>query len=156
MAKSSIGSRGKDAETRVNDELVKLNREFAIFDYQREYDARSAGGRFQARVADFLWFMPSLHGAVEVKEVAHDYRLPKKNFKLSQRARLRARERAGGNVMVLVHHSTSSKWRYVPLSVFDENAEGASWNLAAYPTVDSVQVFFEPLRELLKARSYEQ
>jgi hypothetical protein len=127
--RKAIGQRGKTAETVVRRILEKLNSEFANFDYSRIYDARSAGGKFPSRPGDYELYSNGIFGLIEVKEVAHDYRLPEKNFPAAGRAKLRKRQMAGGRILVLVYHSTSGIWRSPTLEYFAAGVP--SWDLGA-------------------------
>lgn len=135
--KRGQGKRGKFAEGKVRKFLDDLGNSSADFDWSRIYDARSAGGRFPSRPGDFEFYRPGIHGLIEVKEVNHDYRLPSKNFKREQIAKLRKRQLAGGSIVVLVYHTTSKLWRYVPLQHFIEHLKEPSWVLEEFPTSDS-------------------
>jgi hypothetical protein len=124
--------------------LETLSRKYAAFNYERRYDARSAGGRFPAQAGDFGYWrlleMGGVSGFIEVKEVAHDYRLPNKNFDSNKIARLKAKFIAGADVLVLVLHTTIGKWRVAPFEIFTENPAAPSWDLRVvtelYDTVD--------------------
>lgn len=148
-----LAARGKKAEDALKRYLTKLKDNDASFDFQRQYDARSARGRFQAQTGDYLLFRrrpgPNIqhegriegtqythHGALEAKEVGHDFRLPNKNFGSEQIARLRRREMSGGIVIVAVFHTTTLKWRFPPFHVFRDNPAAPSWDLSSYPTFD--------------------
>lgn len=148
-----LASRGKRAEAALQKHLTKLKDREGSFDFQRQYDARSARGRFPAQVGDHLLFRrrpgPNVerqglleptqyvfHGALECKEVHHNFRLPSKNFGAEQIGKLRRREMAGGIVIVAVFHTTNMKWRFPPFSVFRDNPAAASWDLSDFPTYD--------------------
>ena len=144
VQKKTAGSRGKAAEKAVREVLTDLGNRMATFDWDRIYDARSAGGRFPSRPGDFEWYYKGsdcvAFGLIEVKEVAHNVLLPKKNFNPKQVARLRKRQLAGARVIILVHHSVAKVWRWVPLQLFIDNPNVTSWNLGAfsmYPTARS-------------------
>lgn len=142
--------RGKKPEAAVKLYLERLAGARADFDWERKYDAHSAGGRFQRQIYDFAFFAPGRHGGIEVKEVAHDFRIPYKNFKPEQVAGLRKRALAGANIVILVYHSTSQKWRPCPLRAFiGRPTDAGSWDLQAYPEKDSCAValreFFEDI-----------
>lgn len=143
----SSANRGKSTETHVANYLKEYDSLNQDFDWERKYDAHSAGGRFQRQCYDFAFFGPGVHGGIEVKEVKHDYRVPHQNFGTDQVAKLWKRQLAGGEVIVLVHHSTTGYWRPVELSVFRKR-EGGSWDLRPYPAyancreaLDSTGVF---------------
>ena len=113
MAKTN---NGKSAERAVQNVLEALKQSEPKFDYQRLYDATSARGAFQAQVSDFLFFMPNVHGAIEVKSTEHFYRIKKQAFTTSQMSRLKRRMDAGGEAWVIVHHHIPDLWRAVPFS----------------------------------------
>jgi len=131
---TALGQRGKAAEKVVHKILDKMNSEVANFDYSRIYDARSAGGRFPSRPGDYELYYNGIFGLIEVKEIAHDYRLPEKNFPAEGRAKLRKRQMAGGRILVLVYHSTTGKWRTAPLASFVGGVP--SWDLSTVPFCD--------------------
>ena len=147
MAARAVGKRGKYAEDEVRKYLERINREVVAFDWHRVLDARSAGGRFPAQTGDFAFFAPRLHGVIEVKEVAHDYRLPSKNFNVKQINRLRKRALAGGLVVVLIRHSTSKVWRRVPLPFFVERLNAPSWDLGAFEATEDLASLLEDVRD---------
>lgn len=126
------GQRGKAAEAAVRSELEVLG-EMSDFDWSRIYDARSARGRFPARPGDFEFFYPEVHGLIEAKEVEHDFRLPKKNFEDGQLARLRKRQMAGGEIVIVVYHSTTKLWTYVELEWLRHRQDLPSWDLSSLP-----------------------
>lgn len=151
--RASTGVRGKYAESKVRAFLALLNEKYKRFDFSRIYDARSAGGRFPSRPGDFEFYAPGLHGLIEVKEVEHDFRLPAKNLKPEQIAKLRKREWAGGLVMVLIYHATAGGWRRVPVSWLAERAAQPSWDLSEFPTYGDVQTALLPLTATLGAEA---
>lgn len=143
---TGIGQRGKSAEKETRSFLDRLNFKYASFDYERVYDARSAGGRFPARPGDFEFYAPRLHGLIEVKEVEHDFRLPRKNMegskakdaaKVSRIAKLLKRQLAGGMIFVLVNHTTTGLWRSVPIDWLHDRAAAPSWDLSEFKTYAS-------------------
>ena len=146
------GQRGKYAEGKVREVLHALSGEFAGFDWERIYDARSAGGKFPSRPGDFAFYAHRLHGLIEVKEVEHDFRLPSKNMKKEQIAKLYKRDLAGGLILVLVCHKTTMLWRSVPLSWLQQRAAQPSWDLSVHGTLASAEEALTPLRALLKMK----
>ena len=132
----AMGQRGKKSEAAVKSVLDELQEKMPNFCANRQYDAKSAGGRFPAQPADFQWFFThqgqARSGLIEVKEVAHDFRLPKKNFSQDEIARMRRRQMAGQVCTVLVNHSTTGKWRSVPLDYFIERLGQPSWDLSEF------------------------
>lgn len=133
---SSAANRGKSAEAEVKKFLEAYDRKVACFDWERRYDAHSAGGRFQRQTGDFAFYMPNFFGAIEVKEVKHSFRLPHKNFETDQVAKLRKRQMAGGHIIILVYHTEDDLWRMPPFGTFKER-EGGSWDLSKFTTYGS-------------------
>jgi hypothetical protein len=129
------GSKGKPSETAVQDILTKLGNS-AEFDWSRIYDARSAGGRFPARPGDFEFFCPGVHGLIEVKELKHAFRLP--SARLPQLPKLRKRQLAGGEIVVVIFHTQLEKWRAVPVEWLSRNL-GSSWDLREFPYRDTLK-----------------
>lgn len=144
-AKKAAGQRGKLPEKKVRELLERLKAQKAGFDYERKYDARSAGGRFQSQAGDFGFFAHGLHGLIEVKEVDHDFRLPRKNFPDEQRARLRLRELAGGLIIVIIYHTPTKLWRVCRLADFADGT--SSWNLSDIPTFPNVTQAVESITD---------
>lgn len=114
---STIGTRGKTAEALVKKKLASL--ESARQSSYRVPDARS--GSFAVALADFLIMRDGRMTLLEVKEVAHDFRLPHTNLDLSQIGRMRAWASAGAQADVLVYHSTTKLWRTAEIHWFHEN-----------------------------------
>lgn len=137
-------NRGKKAEAAVRAYLKAYDERTHTFDWNRVQDAHSAGGRFTRQVFDFAWFMPGLHGGIEVKEVAHAFRLPHKNMTPESVAKLRKRELAGGRVVVLIHFSTTGLWRVLPLAPFLVR-EGGSWDFSGVRTFESAKAALDSL-----------
>jgi hypothetical protein len=152
---NSIGQRGKAAEKEVRVYLERLSFKYAGFAYERIYDARSARGKFPARAGDFEFYASRLHGLIEAKEVEHDFRLPNKNLKKEQIARLRKRQLAGGLVFVLINHTTSGLWRSVPVEWLHERSAQPSWDLSEFPTLPSAAAALVSLDEYAAAAAKE-
>lgn len=139
----STGDRGKSAESKVRAALLKLSAQVGAVFY-RLPDARS--GSFQVTLADFLavlWGVPAL---IEVKEVAHAYRLSYNNFNSSQVARQRLWKLAGAEGWVLVYHSTTGLWRCLDIEVFTDRSVGGSWDLRPYPAGSLIEVMLCQLK----------
>jgi len=151
--KNNIGSRGKSAEKKVDEWLTRMGERYVTFDWERIYDARSAGGRFPSRPGDFAFYSLKLHGLIEVKEVEHDFRLPAKNFKTGQLAKLYKRELAGGVIRILVCHTTTGLWREVPLQWFRERLKAPSWDLSSFPTALSAAAVLDGIQHLVEQRA---
>jgi hypothetical protein len=136
-----IADRGKWAEKEVQKHLEFLNTKFMGFAFDRQPDARAAGGRLKAALCDFLWWWkptrngPSISGLLEVKETRQDSRIARD--KLDQLPRMRKVRYAGGVGLVLIYHSAIEKWRCAPLEFFDGEIP-PSWDLSALPLYDTL------------------
>jgi hypothetical protein len=73
-----------------------------------------------------------VHGLIEVKEVEHDYRLPSKNFKPGQLGKLEMRRMAGGEIVILVLHTTTGLWRRPGFPEIFDRAGQASWDFRGF------------------------
>ena len=131
---------GKKAEDLIRGTLDKLYKAHPNFDFQRLYDAHTAGGIFPAQIADFLFFLGRVHGAIEIKEVKHDFRLPKKNFPVKKHQALLRREQAGGKILIFIRFLPLDIWRSIPLSLFLSDPEAASWDLRSFEILDFKQI----------------
>jgi penicillin-binding protein-related factor A (putative recombinase) len=116
--------RGKIAEGAVKKVLSAITRQ--DFAWYRLPDAH-AGSR-QPTLADFLLVNQGMPILLEVKETAHDFRLPVGNFKLENRARMRIFQLAGVKCSILVYHSGTRVWRCTRLDYFGTQDTG-SWDL---------------------------
>jgi hypothetical protein len=141
---TSKADQGKTAESAVQKYLEAYHRKVLAFDWSRNYDAKSAGGRFQRQTGDFQFFLPGIHGVIEVKEVKHDYRLPHGNYDEPKVAKCYKRSLAGGIIVVLVNHTTTGLWRMPPFS-FIRKREGGSWDLREFKTFESAAEAFDIL-----------
>lgn len=145
------GQRGKWAEGEVRDVLKAMSDADKHFAFNRNLDARSAGGRFPAQAGDFQWFYlhpptgDTYNGIVEVKEVQHLRLLPFKNLDTDSAGRMQKREWAGSQVLILVAHrlpkmaSKDVKWRAADLSYFADRSKEkgvGSWDMSDVPFVD--------------------
>lgn len=130
--KPESGQRGKSAESKIHDWLKEFDEAHIDFDFYRFPDARSAGGRAQTVPGDYEWFYAGGFGLLEVKELAHDCRLPAKNLKKHQVSRGRKRVAAGGEAHVIVSHTTNRTWRLVPMSFFFDKLDQTSWDLSEF------------------------
>jgi hypothetical protein len=138
-------NKGKDAESAVQAYLKAYDEKHANFDWKRNYDSHTAGGRFQKVSGDFEYFMPGRYGIIEVKEVKHDYRLPASNFENAPK--IRKRQMAGGRCFVAVRHSTTGLWRLASIDFFVPGVP--SWDMSQLPTYarvgDALGWIFESL-----------
>lgn len=137
----SKANMGKEAEEIVEAHLKKVKAECEYFDYQRLYDAHTAGGFFPAQIADFEFFSTTGHGCIEVKEIKHDYRLPQAKFKAAKHARLKRRQEAGGVIFIVVRFMPLGFWRVIPLEYFLKDSNAASWDVREFPALLASTVF---------------
>jgi len=128
---SDPANRGKKPEDEVRKYLKAYDERTHKFDWHRNYDAKSAGGRFQRQTGDFEFYLPGIHGIIEVKEVDHAFRLPHKNLTKESLAKMTKRQLAGGHASVLIYHTPIDQWRILGLSPFRVR-EGGSWDLSTY------------------------
>lgn len=147
---ATSANRGKVAEGKVKKEL-ELVCTLANADYEKITDAFSSrGGASASRPGDFLAFQEGRAFLLEVKEVAHDFRLPRANFKVDQRARLMKRHYAGCHCYVLIRSSTTDLWRMLPVTYFGTESAG-SWDLSSVPASElrllMQQIFKYPLNK---------
>lgn len=145
---ATTSNRGKVAEGKVKKELELLST-LANFDFERIVDSYSSrGGASASRPGDFLAFQAGVPFLLEVKEVAHDFRLPRGNFKTDQRGRMMKRHYAGCLCYVLIYSSTTGLWRMLPITYFGTETTG-SWDLSTVPATDlrslMRQIFKYPL-----------
>ena len=126
MAKNN----GRYAEDKVKTRLEEIDRTNHAFDFDRVSDAKSGHG-FGAKkvVGDFQTFSPEIHCVLEVKSLAHNYRIPHKN--ISQLPKLRKRIVAGGRCLIVVYHTTSKLWRVIPAEELEIIDKG-SWDVSNY------------------------
>lgn len=140
----SQGTRGKFAEGKVRDHLKSLCA-LQGFNFMRLPDARS--GSFTPTTADFLVGNRGPYGStawtLEVKEVEHAFRLPRKNYPQDQRSRVRAWELAGFHSLVVVaflplkgkaYRVDTPMWRAASLSYFTGD-DTSSWDMQDLPLV---------------------
>ena len=134
---AGIGDRGKRAEGLVKKKLVSL--EAANFCHARWPDRRA--GSFVAALSDFLVMRNGRLTLLEVKETAHDFRLPYGSFGDEQIARMRMWNLAGAQAHILVYSSTLKQWRAEDVDWFFTNKilkteagkPVGSWNLSEVP-----------------------
>jgi penicillin-binding protein-related factor A (putative recombinase) len=132
----TAANRGKVAESKLQSAFKVMDAASSDFAFERIPDAHSSRGAMSSpRSGDFALYYKGANYLLEVKEVAHDYRLPKTNFGNDQKARMRKRQLAGTICKVLVYHSTSNLWRLLPLDYFDLGTTG-SWDLSEVPATD--------------------
>jgi hypothetical protein len=144
---TNIADRGKYAEGKTREVLEHFKRQYAAFDYERVYDARSSMGRLPKRPGDFEFYAPKTHGLIEAKEVDHAFRLPAKN--LTQIPKLRMRELAGGLIFVLVYFTPVDRWRSIPLNWLQLRQAQPSWDLTEFRLLASAAECLQPLEMTL-------
>ena len=127
---ATTANRGKWAEAQAHDYLKGLSARRAKFDFERMPDARAAMGRFKSMIGDFEFFLPGIHGVLEVKETKHSFRIAKD--KLEQLPRLQKRAMCGGTCIVLVYFSAPGLWR--AFLATDLKIGLPSWDLSLYQT----------------------
>ena len=139
MLPASKANRGKGAEDAVKASLAKLS-EQGHTTFLRLPDARA--GSFQKALCDFVLLHKGLLHLLEVKEVAHDCRLPHGNFDSGQVAKMRRWKLAGAEAFVLVYHSTTQRWRFADVDFFVDRT-GGSWDLRKLPEYALVDILKE-------------
>lgn len=126
------GQRGKLAEKAVEAVFRELNKSVG-FAFHRLADARSARNFMAANPADFIYSCNGQTGFVEVKSMAHPFRLPAKN--VTQLPTLVKFELAGARSVILVNHTLTGKWR--ALAPNDLPMGVPSWDLRSHPEFSS-------------------
>ncbi len=102
---------GNEVEALVENVLRGWNSSLK-FAWARLPDTKSARvNMVQAQPADYIYRCQSYSGFIEVKGLAHAYRLPKAN--LSQLPTLHKWELAGSDDVVLVYHYLFNEWRAI-------------------------------------------
>lgn len=129
--------RGKYAEEKVRDVLKLMSAKDIGFDFERNYDARSSMGRIPRRAGDYTLYYRGGHGLLEVKQLAHAFRLPAKNFDKKKFPILNKRRLAGGVVWVIVYFTPIDAWRIISFDYFDGDRDATSWDLSQFPTFPS-------------------
>ena len=140
----SLGDRGKWGEGKVRAYLTMLQAQQG-FNFMRLPDARA--GSFVKTTADFLVGLKTPYRRdawmLEVKEVNHTFRLPRKNYPQDQRAMVRAWELAGFDSHVVVaflalksptYRATDLMWRWAPVGYFTGD-DTSSWDMQDLPLV---------------------
>lgn len=134
--KSKLANRGAGAEDDVHRFLAGWAAASTHREANRLVDTKAAGRVIKAAAADFEFFcedgLETFHGLIEVKATEHEYRLSKS--RLTQFARLRKRANCGGEVFVLVYHSTIKRWRVLTNKDLGDISVAGSWDLRPIPT----------------------
>jgi hypothetical protein len=142
--------RGKYAEQKVRDWLSQHAKDKVNFCFNRILDAHSARGMMaNPQPGDFQWFADPFdgprNGLIEVKEVAHEFRVPHKNFAVDQVGRMRIRKLAGSEPLVIVCFKMEGKpihWCCPPFEFFEQR-EGGSWDLREFSYHSKVDTILE-------------
>lgn len=145
MSKDTRGQRGKKAEYYVEQWLKGMNSRFAHFKYLRLPDARSARGMMKAMPSDFIVATPVGTTFLEVKEVDHEFRIPKAN--ITQLPELRAWQLAGCRACVLVLFKKQWRWRCVDVANIPLIEKG-SWDWSEYPDYATPEEAFRSIYEM--------
>jgi penicillin-binding protein-related factor A (putative recombinase) len=127
---STSANRGKEAENLVKKRLEVLAKSANVA-WHRPPDMRS--GSFQPALCDFILLQEGQLTLIEVKQTAHDYRLPHGNLSTEQVGRMRVWEMAGARCYVLIYHSGIKQWRMEDVGYFSERT-GGSWDLRPLAT----------------------
>ena len=132
------GSRGKSAESKVQDVLSEWRVVNQEFDFDRLLDSKSAGKIVAAQVSDFLIFHRGRSATLEVKQIKKGTRLAKSKF--PQHPRMLRRELTGckGFLIAFTQEEPSLWW---VARVINMKTEVPSWKLenvaAPFNTVKS-------------------
>lgn len=120
---------GNEAEAMVEAVLKRWNTSIK-FSWHRLPDTKAARmSTIAAQPADYIYRCGSYAGFIEVKALAHAYRLPKAN--LSQLPTLHKWELAGSDDVLLVFHYLTGEWRALDPRLLSTDVP--SWNLSEYP-----------------------
>ena len=134
----TAANRGKEGEKLFHAALERVNAKQHDFDYERIDDARSASGHMsKPRTGDFIAFSKSYNWVIEVKQVQHEFRLPRANFPRDQRARMKKRELSGGIPVLFIYFAPLLQWRMINPSAMGFEDTG-SWDLSHLPLMDKL------------------
>jgi hypothetical protein len=126
---------GNETEAMVEAVLKRWNSSVK-FAWHRLPDTKAARmSMMAAQPADYIYRCGSYAGFIEVKALAHAYRLPKAN--LSQLPTLHKWELAGSDDVLLVFHYLTGEWRALDPRLLSTDVP--SWNLSeylVYPTAE--------------------
>ncbi len=148
----SQGQRGKFAESKVRDALNVLAQQ-SDFNFMRLPDARA--GSFVPTTADFLVGNNGVGWMLEVKEVQHEFRLPRHNYPTEQRSRVRMWEMAGFRSLVVVgflplkgavYRADRRMWRMNSLKYFTGD-DTSSWDMRDQPLLTLAEALDELTRD---------
>jgi hypothetical protein len=121
---------GNEVEAMVEKVLKEWNEKLA-FAWHRLPDTKSSRvNMIAAQPADYLYRCGKYAGFIEVKGLAHPYRLPKGN--LSQLPTLHKFELAGSDDVLLVYHYYQNEWRAIDPRLLKTGVP--SWDLGEFET----------------------
>ena len=120
---NTSANRGKEAENLVKKRLEGLAKSANVA-WHRPPDMRS--GSFQPALCDFLLLQEGQLTLIEVKQTAHDYRLPHGNLSTEQVGRMRVWEMAvlGAIFWSITQALSSGAWRMWATSLNVQAAHG--------------------------------
>lgn len=137
-AKKQGADRGKELESELSKAFKALKEADKGFDFDKVPDAYSSRGGFSTpRVGDYTLYLQGKALVLEAKEVAHDHRLPRKNFPKDERARINRRRMAGIHAMVIIKHTTNDTYRLLDADWFNTEmhlGDTGSWDLSDFVT----------------------
>lgn len=145
------GNQGAYAEGKVRDFLKGWASTHSNFCFNRILDAKSAlGAMANSQPGDFQWFqrmspLITRNGLIEVKSVQHAYRLPHKNFGEDQVGRMRIRQLAGSEPLVLIcFRPEDGKTRWCcPEFEFFQQRDGGSWDMRDFEMYEKPNLLLE-------------
>lgn len=127
---ASMKNKGKRLESSIRKEFENLlvSRGFA---YYRCPDARACMGRIKKQPGDFFFFTKTDTYLIEVKEVKHDFRIPKK--RITQLPKMRLFALTCVKPFVIIKHTQTESYRVMDFEFMTENfySNEASYNLSA-------------------------
>jgi hypothetical protein len=96
---------------------------------------------FRGSAGDYTYFHTGGHGVIEVKQVAHDFRLPQARTSTPTSSVCIRKRAARRRPSASCWSSTPprSKWRLVPFSFFLERANQPSWDLTEFKQFESAK-----------------
>lgn len=124
-ARKELSSRGKSAESKTHDILLRWSKKNRQFDFDRLLDSKAAGKLVAAQVSDFLLFYKGRAASLEIKEMKTGLRLPKKSF--PQHGRMMRREYAGCRGFLVVNTKDTNLWWVI--RVTDMLLGAVSWRV---------------------------
>jgi len=135
-------NKGKKSETNAKKLFEQLlnDKQFVFY---RCPDARQCRGRIRKQPGDFFMWYAGRSYIIEVKEVKHDFRLPKK--RLTQFPKMLRYSMAGVIPVTIVFHTTTMLWRFISFNLIQEQFESksASYVLKEAPSYMSLEELFE-------------